>query len=63
MRGPQRNNSNYSYLNTVAPVCIFSSKLRVGVNSPFFSCGQDYLHLPIAYRVVYIFLPAAYGQE
>ena len=29
--------SNLSYLNTVALVCIISSKLRVGINTPFIS--------------------------
>ena len=56
------SHSNLSYLNTVAPVCIISSKLRVGINTPFFSCGQEYLHLPVVYGMVYVFLPADYGM-
>ena len=35
----EQEHSNLSYLNTVAPVCIISSKLRVGINTPFISCG------------------------
>ena len=37
-----------------------SSKLRVGINTPFFSCGQEYLNLPVDYGMVYVFLPVDY---
>ena len=48
----KRVHSNLSYLNNIAPLCIISSKLRVGINTPIFSCGQEYLHHPVAYGMV-----------
>ena len=44
--------NNHS-LDNVTLVCIFSSKLRVAINKPCFSCGQEYLHLPVVYGMVY----------
>ena len=44
--------SNLSYLDNVAPVCIISSKLRVGINTPFFSCRQENLDLPVGVRIL-----------
>ena len=41
----------------------YSSKRRAGINTPFFSCLQEYLHLPVVYGIVYIFLPVPYGKE
>jgi len=54
--------SNLSYLDNVTLVCIISNKLRAGINTPFFSCGQEYLHLPVVYGMLYIFLPGDYGM-
>ena len=31
--------SDLSYLDNVAPLCVISSKLRVGIDTPIFSCG------------------------
>ena len=38
-----------SFLNNV---CIFSSKLRAGIDTTSFSCGKESLHLPVAYGIV-----------
>ena len=39
----KRMHSNLSYLDNIAPVCLISSKLRVGIKTSIFSCGQEYL--------------------
>ena len=55
----KKKHSNLSYLDNVAPVCIISSKVRVRINTPIFSCEQEYIHHPVDYGMVQVFLPAA----